>query len=296
MGRTLSILAIAFVGAAGIGCSIDVRGDEIVVREERRFTVGADLELVLETFDGAIEVQSWDRAEVLVEIERRAAGAAEARALDVTSAQQGNRLSITALSPTRNRDESVVQIGQSPSVSLRVSAPARLTLDARSGDGPIAARGLSGRITLRTADGPVNTDRAAGAVSINTGDGPVVVRDIRGTLDLHTGDGAVDVSGRLEALRLATGDGPVRVDAGEGSVMKSEWTVETGDGAITVRLPGAFDAEVDAYSGDGRISIDGVGNATSQGDDRPSQIRTRLGNGGSTLRVRTGDGPISVNR
>jgi hypothetical protein len=299
MVRMLSRALVVGLAAVPAGCSIDVRGDEIVVREERRFTVAGDLELALTTFDGAIEVRSWDRPEVLVEIERRAASGAEAQALEVRTSQEGNRLIVDAPNVRRTREDDVIQIGgrQSPSVSLRVTAPARLTLEARTGDGPLAARDLVGRLTLRTADGPVNTDRLTGDVTINTGDGPVVARDTRGTLDLHTGDGAVDASGRLETLRVRTGDGPIRVDAHEGSVMKGEWTVETGDGAITVRLPGAFSAEVDAFSGDGRITIAGVGNATSSDDnDQPAQIRTRLGSGGSTLRLRTGDGPIRVDR
>jgi hypothetical protein len=299
MTRLLSTMFFAGVAAVVAACSIDVRGDEIVVREERRFTVGKDLELSLTTFDGAIEVRSWDRSEVLVEIERRAASTAEAEALEVTSSQEGNRLSIAAPNSPRNRSDGVVRIGASlsPSVSLRVTGPATLMLEARSGDGPLTARDLTGRITLRTADGPINTDRLTGTVVIDTGDGPVVARDTRGTLDLNTGDGAIDVSGRLETLRARTGDGPVRVDVQDGSVMKGEWAVESGDGAMTVRLPGAFNAEVDAFSGDGRITIDGIGNATSSDDDdRPAQIRTRLGSGGATLRLRTGDGPITVNR
>ena len=289
-------LIVVAVSTSTAACSIDIRGDAIVVREERRFPVAGDLELNLNTFDGAIEIQSWDRPEVLVEIERRAASAAEAEQLDVQSSHEGKRLSIVANSP-RQREDGVVRVGQTPSVSLRVTAPARLMLEARSGDGPLAARQLAGRITLRTGDGPVNIDRLAGEVLIDTSDGPVVVREARGSLDLHTGDGAVDVSGRLDTIRVVTGDGPIRFEALDGSAMKSDWTLESGDGQINVRLPDVFDAEIDAHSGDGRITISGVGNATpSEDGDRPAVIRTRLGKGGATIRLRTGDGPIVVNR
>ena len=92
MVRMLSRALVVGLAAVPAGCSIDVRGDEIVVREERRFTVAGDLELALTTFDGAIEVRSWDRPEVLVEIERRAASGAEAQALEVRTSQEGNRL------------------------------------------------------------------------------------------------------------------------------------------------------------------------------------------------------------
>ena len=299
MATALKRILIAVAAVAAGACSIDVRGDEVVVREERRFAVGSDLELAVSTFDGSLEILSWDRPEVLVEIERRGASGADAQALDVRTEQQGNRLVVDAPTPPRIDRDSVIQLGgfRSPSVNFRVTAPARLTLDARTGDGAVAARDLGGRITLRTADGAVNTDRLSGAVLVDSGDGAVIVRDARGTLDLHTGDGAVNVSGRLEALRIVTGDGAVRVDAEDGSTMTSEWTVESGDGAITVRLPAALEAEIDAHSGDGRIRVEGLATATpSRDDDRPTQLRTTLGKGGQLLRLRTGDGPITIDR
>lgn len=298
MLRTLTRLAIATAAAAAAGCSIDVRGEQVVVREERRFTVDADLELAVSTFDGSLEIQSWDRPEVLIEIERRGASGAEAQALEVKTEQQGNRLVVDAPRPDQGGADSVIQLGasQSRSVSFRVTAPSRLTLDARTGDGAVAARNLAGRITIRTADGAVSTERLVGTVLVDSGDGAVVVRDAGGTLDLHTGDGAVDVNGRLETVRIVTGDGPVRLAAEDGSTMAGEWTIESGDGAIAVRLPDPFDAEIDAYSGDGRISVAGVATATPARDnDRPAQVRTPLGKGGPVLRLRTGDGPITVN-
>ncbi len=298
MGRTLAAAVVVLAAALPAACSIDVRGEEIVLREERRFTVGPELEMALATFDGALEIRSWDRPEVLVEIERRAASGADAQALEVRTTQEGNRLTIDVPDPRRNGDGLVhIGSGQSPSVNLRVTAPARLALEARSGDGPIAARDLFGRITLRTDDGAISTDHLGGTLTVDTRDGPVVARDVQGHLELHTGDGAVEVSGALESLRITTGDGPVRLDAHQGSAMQNDWSIQTGDGAISVRLPGTFDAELDARSSDGRITVSGIGSATpSDDDDRPAQLRTRLGNGGSTLRISTGDGPITVNR
>jgi hypothetical protein len=284
---------------AATGCSIDVRGDEIVVREERRFPVQGELDLALTTFDGSLEVQSWSRPEVLVEIERRASTGAAAEALVVQTRAEGNRLIVEAPAP-RGSDERTLTLGarQTPSVRLRVTVPQqRVTLDARTGDGAVAARDLSGSVSLRSNDGAVRTDRIAGTLLVDTADGAVVVRDLRGSLDLHTGDGAVDVSGTLEGVRIDTGDGAVRIDAHAGSVVTSDWSVQSGDGAIALRMPREVDADVDAYSGDGRITISDVATASrSNDDDRPAQVRTSLGRGGRVISLRTSDGSISVTR
>jgi hypothetical protein len=217
----------------------------------------------------------------------------------VRTAQEGARLTIEAPNSPRNRGDGGIHLGswRSPSVSFVVTMPRRVTLQASTGDGAIAARDLTGTVALRTGDGSVRAERVEGDLRIDTGDGAVSIRDLQGGLELNTGDGAIEVTGRLDALRLNTGDGPIRLEAYDGSAMKGEWTLHTGDGAITVRLPAVFNAELEAHSGDGRITVSGIGTATrSDDDDRQAQLNVRLGNGGPALRVRTGDGPITITR
>src|SRR5688572_1514215 len=125
MPRCFVTALIVVAAAASAACSIDVRGEEIVAREEKRFTVQGPLEVALRTFDGAIEVRSWDRNEVLVEIERRAATPAEAQVLEVRTVQEGGRLTIEAPNTQRNRGEGIIHLGswRSPSVSFVVTMP-----------------------------------------------------------------------------------------------------------------------------------------------------------------------------
>jgi hypothetical protein len=299
MSRSFITALVVLAAASAAGCSIDVRGEEVVVREEKRFTIDGAANVSLNTFDGSIEVRSWDRNEILVEIARRASSPADAEALQVRATQEADRLVIEAPNPRIQRRD-VIHLGswQSPSVSLVVTTPRRLTLLARTGDGPIVARDLSGTIALHTGDGSIRAERVAGEVTMDSGDGPMFVTDIQGGLDLHTGDGNVEVSGRLDALRINTGDGVVRIDARAGSIMKSDWTITTGDGPITIRVPSEFDAEIDAFTGDGRVSATGITSSDRprDRDDESGLLRGRFGNGGQTLRLRTGDGPIAITR
>ena len=106
---------------ASAGCSIDVRGEEIVVHDESGSPSPSHSSSRWRRSTGRIEVRSWDRNEVLVEIERRAASAADAQALEVRTTQEGGRLVVEAPSPRRNGERDVIHIGswRSPSVSLR---------------------------------------------------------------------------------------------------------------------------------------------------------------------------------
>ena len=290
-----ALVALAVVGTAA--CSVDVRGDGAVVREEKRFTVTGAPDLQLRTFDGSIRLKSWDRNEILVEIERRGPDAETAKALVVEASQQGNKIVVEVPEPNGTRE--VIHIGswQSASVSLTVTAPRRLTLDARTGDGSITADDLAGTLALTTGDGSIRIRRVEGALNAHTGDGSIQIDNAVGRLEAQSGDGSIDVDGRFEAVDVQSGDGSVHVSADEGSVVKSDWSISTGDGSIAVQLPGNIDAELDAHSNDGRVRADGFsGLSTNQRDDDSGSVRGRLGKGGRVLRVRSGDGSIAINR
>src|SRR5215216_5562484 len=95
---------IAILGIAASGCVINVDADQVVVREEKQFKVGPGAEVTLETFDGSIEVQSWNQPVVRVEIQKRGPDRETAAALDVRSSQEGNRVRVEAPAPKVTRE------------------------------------------------------------------------------------------------------------------------------------------------------------------------------------------------
>jgi hypothetical protein len=131
---------------------------------------------------------------------------------------------------------------------------------------------------------------------VHTGDGSIRLDDVDGTLDVDTGDGAVVATGTFTAVRARTGDGSVTVHAATGSVAADDWDITSGDGSVTLELPGDFGGELDAHTGDGRIRLDdfAVSNL-SEGSDRTT-VRATLGTGGRAVRVRTGDGSITLRK
>ena len=291
------LTAAVVLAMSSAACSIDVRGDNLVLHEEKRFTVAGAAELDLKTFDGAIEVRSWDREEVLVDIQRRAGSTGEAEALQVNTRQEGSRIIVEAVRPAVER-EGIVHIGgnRSRSVSFVVTAPRRMTVQAASGDGPIHVRDITGKVVLQSGDGPVRGEGITGDVEIRTGDGPISLSTVQGAVDLSTGDGVVEVAGILTGVRIVSGDGPVSVDASTGSSIAAEWTVNTGDGPISLRLPAQFDAQLDASSGDGPIVLAGQAHATRSRDQGETSLNAPIGKGGPPVRLRTGDGPITVSQ
>ena len=294
-----SALSVSVLALGSIACSIDVRGEGIVTREEKRFTVSGQPELNLRTFDGSVQMKSWDRNEVLVEIERRGQDAQTAEALVVNATQEGNRIIVEAPEPRDRRERIHFGSWQSPSVNLIVTVPKKLTAEVRTGDGSITADDLAGKVVLNSGDGSIRARHVEGDLQARTGDGSIVVTDAAGRILADSGDGSIELSGRFEALDVRTGDGAVRLDVFDGSAVKTDWSVNTGDGSIAVRLPANLDAELDAHTGDGGVHADGIDSAVRaerDNDDDRSSLRGKIGKGGRTLRLRSGDGSINISR
>lgn len=282
------------------GCVVNVDSQALIQRDEKRFQVTGRPELRLTTADGAIEIRSWDRPEVVVEIEKRGANREAIDALQVVIDQQGDRIELEVKRP---REESFTGFGfhRTASAKLIVSVPQASDITARSGDGSIRVDGVSGKIDLGTGDGSIRARGVSGELTLNSGDGSVTVEDGAGRLGVETGDGSVSVAGNLSSLRVRTGDGSIVYRAGADTRMADDWDVSTGDGSVTLYLPSDFSAHLDARTGDGRITnelrmeaeSDGESSRDRRASDRRS-LQEELGSGGRTLRVRTNDGSIRI--
>jgi DUF4097 and DUF4098 domain-containing protein YvlB len=282
-------------GLALSACSVNLSAERLVRREERRFAVSGKPDIVLKTFDGAIRVQTWDKPEVLVTIERQAGDEEALKSIEVRSDQQGNTINVEVLKPAHSTS---INVGMhvSRSASLTVSMPREADVTARSGDGAVTVENVAGKLDLNTGDGAVNVRRSEGNVFVHTGDGAVSLEDTRGEVELSTGDGSVRIDGVLRRVKARTGDGAIVVRANEGSAAKTDWEIETGDGGVTVQLPAGFSAELDARSNDGRVTVNGLDMTGATKDEEDRAVTGRIGAGGSRLTIRTGDGGITVGR
>jgi DUF4097 and DUF4098 domain-containing protein YvlB len=151
-----------------------------------------------------------------------------------------------------------------------------------------------GRVNLRTGDGKIEVSGLKGEMDLHSGDGSVNLDGVDGKLRANTNDGHIRANGRFDELDLKTGDGHVEVRALAGSSLAAGWRLETGDGNVTLEVPGDLAADVDLHTGDGHIDLDMP--VTTQGKMRENEIRGKLNGGGSLLTIRTGDGSIHLRK
>lgn len=296
LGRTLLVAASVLAFA---GCEVNLNSEGIVSREVKTFTVAGVADVQVETFDGAIEIHSWDRNEVEIEVEKRAMEQSLLDEMKVTAEQQGNSIILKVTGPSRTESHGIqIGVNFSPSARLRVALPRSTNVNAKSGDGSVAIEDVAGKVTLNTRDGSVRVTRVSGEIVVRSGDGAIRLDAVDGGLDLETDDGSISGEIRPTALRAHTGDGSVRLELLPDSKMDADWDVQTSDGSVVLTLPTDFAAQLDAESRDGvvRSSHPAIKNEAREGDreERRRAMRATLGEGGKILRVRTGDGSIRI--
>lgn len=282
--------ALVMTSALSGGCVVvDSQGH--ITREEKRFTVSGTPELHLTTFDGAIEIRSGSDGEVLLEVEKRGPTEEETKKLQVDIKQDGNRIDVEVKKPA---SEVVFGFGHmTPTAKLIVTMPKSGDVVARSGDGSIRIEHVNGHLDLHTGDGSIKASSIGGDVTLQTGDGSVTLDGFTGRLDLQTSDGSVTVAGSPDIAKVRTGDGSITFRAESDAAMKDDWSFTTGDGSVSLYLPGDFSAELDASTGDGSVHSE-LNVSASSADREKRSLRGQLGKGGKLLKVRTGDGSIRL--
>lgn len=236
----------------------------------RSYKVNAPPELRIRTNDASVEVRAGAAGRIDIHVVSTGWTLTGPTGVRIADRQAGDRVELEVQLPSHNWS-----IG-ARSVRIEVTAPAETRADVHTGDGRIYVDGLKGGLRLDTGDGSIDAARVDGSLDATTGDGRIVAR------------------GRFDTLRVRTGDGSVDVEALPGSKVASPWRIETGDGSVTFRAAEDLAANLEAHTGDGRISSDF--RVEVSGSVRRNELRGRMNGGGLPLTVHTGDGSIRLVR
>src|SRR5262245_43600042 len=101
------LLVAAATVAALAGCEVNLNSEGIGSRGTKQFAVSARPEVELETFDGSIEIHSWDRNEVEIEIEKRAMEQSLVDDITIAAEQQGNKVILKVTGPSRDEHKGI---------------------------------------------------------------------------------------------------------------------------------------------------------------------------------------------
>lgn len=275
----------------------------------KSFAVTGRPNVRVETNDGSVRVTSGDSKQVEFRVEYQ--GYELGKNLRVDARQDGDKVELIArvtghwgiqFSWGHNSRRLHIEVRMPQAGDLQVetgdgsveTSSINGTVTVHTGDGSVKANSLNGTIDLHTNDGSMTVDTLKGDIRLRTGDGSIEARDLDGKVDADSGDGHIRLAGRFEALNVKTGDGSVDTRVQPGSKMATSWTLRTGDGSVDIALPSDFQANIDATTGDGHISL-GIP-VTVEGTFSRSAVHGKMNGGGQTLTIHTGDGSIRLSK
>src|SRR6202789_473824 len=177
---------------------------------------------------------------------------------------------------------------------VTVETPASLELDARTSDGNLSVRNVSGNVQVHTADGALTLENLHADIHITASDGNINVHNAVGTLDARGSDGHMKVDGQFTAVQLHTSDGTLDFALAQGSQLTSASHIESSDGHVSIRVPQNLAADLDVSTSDGHIDCTLPLTVDHYNNGKGNHLHGRLNAGGTPLTIRTSDGNVSI--
>jgi hypothetical protein len=271
-------------GTLAVGWAATAQADEIT----KTYAISGRARVHIETDDASVRVSTGDIKQVEIRVDFT--GYKLDHNLEVNTSQSGDSVDVVA----KTHGAFFVWGVRHSSLRVEVHMPRDADLTAHSGDGSIEVDSINGTLDLTAGDGSVTVQDAKGNLRFHTGDGHIEARGLDGQVDASSGDGHINVEGRFDSLRLKAGDGSVTARAAAGSKVNGAWTINTGDGSVDLEIPGDLQANIEASTEDGHISL-GLP-ITVEGTFSSSRIQGKLNGGGPPVTIRTGDGSIHLNK
>jgi len=181
-----------------------------------------------------------------------------------------------------------------PSARVMVLLPKGVRLRASTGNGDVSVEKASNDLNISTGNGDVHIRMTAGQVNVSTGNGELDIEGATGPVKATTGNGRVFVLTSSGPVTARTGNGEIDVKM-KALSSTADMTFTSGNGTVSVAVPGSFTGEIDASTGNGQLSSDFPIRVIGRLD--PHHVRGTIGEGGSTrIRMSTGSGRLELRK
>jgi hypothetical protein len=268
---------VAFLGAPPAEAAQARSVTERVFAFERGGSVSIDSQ------NGRIVVEAWDRPEVRVQITREARAKSDAqarqllRALAADVSVEPDRIEIVSVYPKKREVVDLWDlIGQGVAmmnIHYYVQIPKETALELKTSNGGLRVRGSVGSVRAVTSNGGVDVFGVRGPLDVRTSNGEIRLAGIDGIASAMTTNGSV--TAEITAL-------PAR----------GRLALVTTNGNVRVTLPKQIYADLEAVTTNGRVRVDyalDAGRAVTT-----KSVQGRIGGGGVRMKIQTTNGNIDV--
>jgi hypothetical protein len=284
---------IAAVVAVALALGLGACADHLAVAApakkvtEKVFPFEANGEISIESRNGRIAIEAWDRSEVRVQITRVVRGTDDKQAQDLLKELKADvelrpgRLEIISRYPKRRENVGLWDfLGRKVAamdIHYYLQVPKATTLTLQTTNGEIRVRGVSQAVEAITTNGDVRVSGATGSVDVQTTNGALDLLAISGDVAGTTTNGSV----RAEVRSLNAGG---RVG------------LTTTNGNVVVYLPPSLQASITASTTNGKVMTSFP--LTMSGGMSSKSIQGTIGGAGkgAELELATTNGNIQVKK
>ena len=267
---------------------IEKKGDKHFVEARRSFEDGN--KLTLRNSNGAIEIKSWDKNEVLILAEKHVRvnngfslfsifsskrhyndedkqELLDKIIVDIEQNRKKNELNIDTQYPKRPK-------GVNMSVQYEIRMPRNANLDIGTSNGAISVETIDGEVTIESSNGRLEAKRINGNIQAKTSNGAIICKNVSGEIDASTSNGAIEIDYSGELLP------------------SNDISCETSNGSIEVSLPEGGSFELEASTSNGRVSCDFY--ISEIYEKSKNELSGIVGEGKPMIQLETSNGSIEI--
>ncbi len=270
---------------------------------EKDFSVKSGGNLLLETDAGDVDVQTWDKEEVLVKVDIEGSDRRSER-FDVKFSQDGDR--VTVIGKVNDNNFFKWNVGDLD-INYHIMVPKKYSVKASTSGGNMSLNALEGDVRFETSGGNITVASVEGTVNVNSSGGNLDARKIKGALKGETSGGNVRADDIMGDVNVETSGGEIELASIDGSVH-----AETSGGGVSLKLNGE-NKGVDVHSSGGDINIFVNDNIaanleastsggkvrcelpiTVKGEISDEELRGKINGGGNVIRAETSGGDVRI--
>ena len=259
----------------------------------KSFKTGRSPRLIVEMFNGGIDVVAKGDRAVDVRVTKRGNGRTEDLAqqglgnVEVEMSQDGDTVHVVA----RKKAEKQTDFNSGASAELEV--PVGAVLDLRTGNGPVTVTGGSGEKKVHTSNGGIRVKGNTASVELVTSNGPITVSGGKGQIKLRTSNGPIDIQTDKSEVTARTSNGSLRF---KGSLATGQHSFHTSNGTVSLALPADAKFRVQARTSHGQITSDFFSVKRSRGTGQ-ARAEAEVGeNPQVTISVESSNGNVDIRK
>ena len=238
---------------------------------------------------GSVKIMNADTATAEVQIIRTARTRADLEYHKIEVEQTGNSLVVRGVQESRERESRNIQVNHQVILKL----PRRIDLSVTSVSGSLQVGDVEGQMHVSSISGSGNIGNVGGKLQVSSVSGSLEVGNVGADARVNSISGNVglgQVNGSLDVSSVSGG-----VNARLLSLSPQGIRINSVSGSIELGFKGEVNADFSAEQVSGQVYLD-VPNVTRDSEAKSSNVRARIGAGGTPITISSVSGNIRLTR